>query len=190
MEIFSWFLSAVLIENVVLSRFLGTCPFLGVSKENKSALGMGLAVTIVICISSIISYLLYFYVLEKYNLEFMKTIVFILVIASLVQIIEMIIKKFFKTLYNTLGIYLPLITTNCAVLGMSQIVIDGTFTLYKVFLYSLFSGLGFLFVLIVFSNIRKKLESAPIIKSFKNVPIALICAGLMALIISRFSGVI
>lgn len=190
MEIISWFLSAILIQNVVLSRFLGTCPFLGVSKNKDSALGMGLAVTFVMTISSVISYLIYNFILVKYEIDFMKTIVFILVIASLVQIIEMIIRKFSKKLYDSLGIYLPLITTNCAVLGMSQIVIDPSFSFFKALIYSFASGIGFLLVLLVFSSIRSRIDNAPILKSFNGIPIALICAGLMALIISRFSGVI
>lgn len=190
MEIISWFLSAILIQNVVLSRFLGICPFLGVSKNKESAIGMGLAVTVVMTLSSIISYLIYNYLLVKFEITFMKTIVFILIIASFVQIIEMIIRKFSKKLYDNLGIYLALITTNCAVLGMSQIVIGETFTLFKTFIYSFASGIGFLLVLVIFSSIRSRIDTAPIIKSFKGVPIALITAALMSLILSRFAGVI
>jgi len=189
MEVISWILNAILIQNVILSRFLGTCPFLGVSKNKDSALGMGLAVTFVITIASCVSWLLYTYVLQAFELEYMKTIVFILVIASLVQIIEMFIKKFSPGLYRSLGIYLPLITTNCAVLGLSTIVIDGTYTFGKAFVYSCASGLGFLFVIYIFSTLRTRLEVAPVPKAFKGIPIALITACIMAMIVARFAGV-
>ena len=128
MQVLSWLIGAILIQNVILSRFFGTCPFLGVSKSKDSAVGMGLAVTFVMTMAATVSWLLYKYVLVAFDLVYMKTIVFILVIASLVQIIEMFIKKFSPSLYRALGIYLPLITTNCAVLGLSTIVTDGTYT--------------------------------------------------------------
>ncbi len=187
MNIFNWIISAILIENVVLVKFLGTCPFLGVSKDKKSALGMGLAVTLVITLSSLISWLLYKYLLVKFNLIYMKTIIYILVIASFVQILEMIIKKKFPSLHKSLGIYLPLITTNCAVLGVATIVSNYSFL--HALITSLGSGLGFLFVLYIFSTIRSKLQNSPIPSSFEGTPIALITASIMAMIIFRFAGV-
>lgn len=187
MNIFSWIISAILIENVILSRFLGTCPFLGVSKDKNSALGMGLAVVIVITLSSIISWIIYKYLLVKFDLLYLKTIIFILVIASFVQMLEMIMKKITPTLYKGLGIYLPLITTNCAVLGVASIV--SSYSFIKCLIVSFSSGIGFLFVIYIFSSIREKLDNAPISKNFKGIPIALITASIMAMIILRFSGV-
>ena len=189
MEVLSWLISAILIQNVILSRFFGTCPFLGVSKSKDSAVGMGLAVTFVMTMAAAVSWLLYNYVLVAFDLVYMKTIVFILVIASLVQIIEMFIKKFSPSLYRSLGIYLPLITTNCAVLGLATIVTDGTYSFLKALVYSFGSGIGFLFVIYIFSVLRQKMETSPIPEGFKGIPIALITACLMALIIARFAGV-
>ena len=179
----------ILVNNYVMCQFFGICPFLGVSKKFDTALGMGLAVTFVITISASVSWLLYTYVLVPFELTYMKTIVFILVIASLVQIIEMFIKKFSPSLYRALGIYLPLITTNCAVLGLSSIVIDGTYTFIHALIYSFASGLGFLFIIYIFSILRQKTEGAPVPEGFKGIPIALITACIMALIIARFAGV-
>lgn len=189
MKLISLAFSAFLIDNVVLSRFLGVCPFIGLSKNKKSSIGMGFAVTFVIFITSILAYLINKFILVKFEIEYLKTIIFILVIASIVQILEMIIKKYSKSLYNNLGLYLPLITTNCAVLGMSRILSDGSYLFYEVLIYSLFSGLGFLFVIYIFQSLRERLESFPLLKCFKGVPIALIVAGIMALIFSRFKGV-
>lgn len=187
MEVLSWIISAMLIQNVILSRFFGTCPFLGVSKSKDSAIGMGLAVTFVITMATCVSWLLYKYVLVVFELTYMKTIVFILVIASLVQIIEMVIKKFSPSLYRSLGIYLPLITTNCAVLGLSTLCVDYTFI--KALVYSFGSGLGFLFIIYIFSNLRQKMETSPIPEGFKGIPIALLTACIMAMIVARFAGV-
>ncbi|MBQ7276292.1 MAG: RnfABCDGE type electron transport complex subunit A [Bacilli bacterium] len=189
MQVLSWLIGAILIQNVILSRFFGTCPFLGVSKSKDSAVGMGLAVTFVMTMAATVSWLLYKYVLVAFDLVYMKTIVFILVIASLVQIIEMFIKKFSPSLYRALGIYLPLITTNCAVLGLSTIVTDGTYTFLKAIIYSFGSGIGFLFIIYIFSILRQKMETSPIPEGFKGIPIALITACLMAMIIARFAGV-
>ena len=187
MTIFNWIISGILLENVVLYKFLGTCPFLGVSKNRNNALGMGIAVTAVITISSIISWLIYKYILFKFNMLYMKTIIFILIIATLVQIIEMIIRKISPKLYKSLGIYLPLISTNCAVLGVATIVSNYSFL--HALISSFASGIGFLLVLYIFSSIRQKLESSPIPKSFKDLPIALVTASILAMIIFRFSGV-
>lgn len=182
--------TAMLIENVVLSQFFGICPFLGVSKKKSSAVGMGLAVTAVIVISSIVAWALYNFVLVKFDLVYLQTIVFILVIASLVQILEMFIKKVSPSLYKALGVFLPLITTNCAVLGTANAVISNQYDFPHMFVYSLFTGLGFLFVMFVFSGLREKIEKAPVPKGFKGAPIALIAASALAVIFARLGGII
>ncbi len=187
MTIFNWIITGILLENVILYKFLGTCPFLGVSKNKNNALGMGLAVTIVITLSSIISWLIYKYLLVKLDMIYMKTIIFILIIATFVQILEMVMKKIFPSLYKSLGIYLPLITTNCAVLGLATITSNYTF--FHMLISSFTSGIGFLLVLYIFSSIRQKLDISPVPKSFKDIPIALITASILAMIIFRFSGV-
>lgn len=182
--------TAMLIENVVLSQFFGICPFLGVSKKKSSAVGMGLAVTAVTVISSIVAWALYNFVLVKFELVYLQTIVFILVIASLVQILEMFIKKVSPSLYKALGVFLPLITTNCAVLGTANAVISNQYDFVSMFVYSLFTGLGFLFVMFVFSGLRERIEKAPVPKGFKGAPIALIAASALAVIFARLGGII
>lgn len=181
---------AMLIENVVLSQFFGICPFLGVSKKKSSAVGMGLAVIAVIVISSIVAWTLYNFVLVKFDLVYLQTIVFILVIASLVQILEMFIKKVSPSLYKALGVFLPLITTNCAVLGTANAVISNQYDFASMFVYSLFTGIGFLFVMFIFSGLREKIEKAPVPKAFKGAPIALIAASALAVIFARLGGII
>lgn len=187
MNILNWIINGILIQNIVLNKFLGTCPFLGVSKNKKSSLGMGLAVVLVIFISSLVTWFVYKYLLIEYDLIYMKTIIYILLIASLVQIIEMFIRKKVPNLYNNLGIYLPLITTNCAVLGVCNIISNYSFL--HALIFSLSSGVGFLLVLLIFSSIREKIEQNNIANSFSGLPISLIIAGIMSLILSRFSGV-
>lgn len=189
-EILTLAFSAILLQNVVLSRFLGICPFMGVSSKRESAIGMGLAVVFVITIASVTSWALYTYILAPFDMVYMRTIVFILVIASLVQIIEMFIKKVSPALYKGLGIYLPLITTNCAVLGMATIVATDEYTLLTSFIFSFSSAVGFLLVMYLFSTLREKMKNAPIPEGFKGVPIALITAGIMAMVFARFAGVI
>lgn len=189
-EILTLAFSAILLQNVVLSRFLGICPFMGVSSKRDSAVGMGLAVIFVITLSSVVSWVLYTYILKPFDIVYMRTIVFILVIASLVQIIEMFIKKVSPTLYKSLGIYLPLITTNCAVLGLATIVATDEYTFLSALIYSFASAVGFLFVMYIFSTLREKMKNAPILDGFKGVPIAMITAGIMAMIFARFAGVI
>lgn len=189
-DLVKWLISAILVENVILARFLGTCPFLGVSSKKSSAIGMGLAVTFIMTIASVVSWLLFKFVLQRYDMIYMDTIVFILVIASLVQIIEMLIKKVSPTLYRSLGIYLPLITTNCAILGMAQIVTGEQFSFMKTLIYSLGSGIGFLVVMFIFSSMRERLDTAPVPKAFKGIPIALIMAGIMAMLFGRLAGIV
>ena len=181
-------ISSMLIDNVVLSRFYGICPFLGVSKKVSSSLGMGVAVVFVILLATVICWPLYNYVLVPAGIPFLDTVVYILVIASLVQLVGLFIKKYSPSLYKTLGIYLPLITTNCAVLGVVQSNTD----LGSTFLASLANGIGtsvgFLLIIVVFSCIRARLESANIPKAFKGLPIALITAAIMAIAFMGLQG--
>lgn len=182
--------SAILLENVLLSQFLGVCSFLGVSKSRKNAVGMGLAVVAVIFIATIVTWLIYNFVLVKFDLVYLKTIIFILVIASLVQIIEIIIKKFLPSLYNALGIYLPLITTNCAVLGVSLKAVQNDLSFGMMLIYALGSGLGFLLVMFIFSSIREELDKRDVPKAMKGIPIALVVASILAIIFSRYVGIV
>lgn len=182
--------TAFIAENIILSQFLGICPFLGVSKKRSSALGMGFAVLFVMLISSIVTWALYKYVLEALSIEYMRTIVFILVIASLVQMVETFIKKVSPSLYKALGIYLPLITTNCAVLGVAILNISKDHAFGETVVYTTFIGLGFIFVMYIFSMLREKIDKAPVPKAFQGIPIALVVAAILAIIFSRFGGII
>lgn len=182
--------SSMLIDNVILSRFYGICPFLGVSKKTSSALGMGVAVFFVMIIASAVTWPIYNYILVPAGIAFMDIIVYILVIASLVQLVEMVIKKFSTPLYKSLGVYLPLITTNCAILGVAQGNTDSGFTFVQSMANAIGTGLGFALVLFVFSCIRVRLDSANVPKAFKGVPIALITGALMALAFMGLSGLI
>lgn len=188
MNLISLFIVSILTENVVLTKFLGICPFIGNSNKEKNAVMMGISVTGVVTISSLLTYLLYHYVLVPTDTTYLKTIVFILVIASMVQITELIIRNNFKKLHESLGIYLPLITTNCAVLGTVLLNINNEFTLLETLIFSLGSGIGFTLVIYIFSTIRERLETSNIPKPFKGTPIALITAAIMALIFSRYIG--
>ncbi|MEE0880615.1 MAG: RnfABCDGE type electron transport complex subunit A, partial [Turicibacter sp.] len=183
-------LNAFLVQNVILSQFFGICPFIGVSKKTESALGMGLAVTFIMVVSTIISWGINQHILVRYEMTYMRTITFILVISSLVQFVEMVIKKYSPSLYQLLGVYLPLITTNCAVLGIAVLAIDNQYDLIESIIFSLFSALGFTFVIYLFSMIREQLEQAPIPKCFKGVPIALITASIMSIIFMGFGGIV
>lgn len=182
--------SSMLIDNVILSRFYGICPFLGVSKKTSSALGMGVAVFFVMIIASAVTWPIYNYILVPAGIAFMDIIVYILVIASLVQLVEMVIKKFSTPLYKSLGVYLPLITTNCAILGVAQGNTDSGFTFVQSMANAIGTGLGFALVLFVFSCIRVRLDSANVPKAFKGVPIALITGALMALAFMGLNGLI
>ena len=183
-------LSYMLINNVLLMQFLGICPFLGVSKKLNNAVGMSLAVIFVMMMASAITYPLYFYILKPLEIEYLDTICFIVVIATLVQIVELVLKKFLKGLYKSLGIYLPLITTNCAILGVAQSNISSASNFFNAMTISLGTGLGFMLVMVLFSAIREKLESNDIPESFKGVPIALITAGILALAFMGLTGLI
>ncbi len=181
----SIFITSLLIENVVLTKFLGICSFLGTSNKEKNAIGMGLSVTFVVMVSTILTYLINKYILIPTNSTYLQTITFILVIACFVQITELIIKKCFKDIYDALGIYLPLITTNCAVFGIILLNINMNYNLIEALINALGSTLGFVLVIYIFSLNREKLEKNNITPSFKGIPIALITAGIMALIFMR-----
>lgn len=181
-------IGAILINNFVLKRFLGLCPFLGVSKQLDSAIGMGFAVVFVMTLASAVTFVIYHHVLEPFGIEYLRTIAFILVIASLVQFVEMVIEKTSPGLYDALGIYLPLITTNCAVLGVSVLNIVESYGFVETVVHGFTSGLGFTLALILMAGIRERLELAEIPESLKGVPIAFIVAGLMSIGFLGFSG--
>ena len=187
-DIFLIMFAAILTENFIFSRFYGICPFLGVSDKPSTALGMGMAVTFVMTLSSAATYAVYYLLLEPLGLEYLKTIAFILVIASLVQFIEMFLKKYIPTLYSSLGIYLPLITTNCAVLGAALVNIQdqNSFTESEVFGFA--SALGFTMAIVVFAGVRAKMQFSDPPKAFRGFPILLIAASLVAMAFSGFSG--
>ena len=196
-------LAAFITNNIVLDKSIGICPFLGVSKKTSSAVGMGIAVTFVLVVSSLITYAVYNYLLfnplliaknANWDLSYLKIIVFILVIAALVQTIEIILKKFSPTLYNAMGIYLPLITTNCAVMYTANFVITlrsaaGNPDFLQVFVHSLFVGLGFMLALVLMSGIRERLNKVEIAKPFKGFPIALLAAGIMSMAFIGLGGI-
>lgn len=183
------FIVAVFVNNVVLSQFLGICPFLGVSKKVSTATGMGAAVTFVLLLATMVTWLVQTYILVPLGLEFLQTIAFILVIATLVQMIEMIIKKISPALYQALGVFLPLITTNCCVLGVAILVIQKDFTYAESLMYAVSIGIGFLLAMVIFAGIREQLAktgSTP--RAMKGIPIALITAGILAMAFMGFSG--
>jgi Na+-translocating ferredoxin:NAD+ oxidoreductase subunit A len=190
MEYLLIIISAVLINNVVLAQTLGICPFLGVSNRVQTALGMAGAVTFVIVLSTMVTYLIQVYVLDKLGLAFMQTIIFILVIAALVQMVEIILKKISQPLYQALGIYLPLITTNCAVLGVAILVIKKNYNLFEGVIYGAATAIGFGLALIILAGIREQLELADIPKGMKGVPLSLVIAGILALAFMGFSGIV
>lgn len=184
------FVSSVFISNVVLTKFLGMCPLLGVSRKTSSAIGMGLAVIFVIFSSSIFTYVLYHQVLVPMHLEYMDLITFILIIAAFVQFVEMVLKKYSPALYKALGIYLPLITTNCVVLYVTLINITNEFSFVEMLVYSFATPLGFMLVLYIFSTIRERLDFADVPKYFKENPIALVVAAIMAAVFTSFAGLV
>ena len=183
-------LTSMIVKNVVLNQFLGMCPFLGVSRKTENAIGMGMAVLVVLTISAALAWILYTFVLVPLELTFLKTIAFIIVIASLVQLVEMVLKKFSPGLYKSLGIFLPLITTNCAVLGVALLNIQNGYNFLETLFYSIGAALGFLIVLVIFSSIRERLELTNVPKAFKGLPIALITASVMSVAFMGFIGVL
>jgi electron transport complex protein RnfA len=189
-ELIAIFLGMVLINNFILVRFLGLCPFFGVSKQLGSAISMGVAVTFVMTIASLATWLIYNYILVPFDIEFMHIVIFILVIATLVQIIELFIKKTNAQLYFAFGIYLPLITTNCAVLGITLIMVQQGYSLSGAMVAALGGGLGFTLVLAIMAGIRERLELANAPKAMKGLPIAFIIAALLGLAFSGFGGMV
>ena len=190
------FITAIFVNNIVLSQFLGICPFLGVSKKVDSALGMGAAVAFVLTLATIVTYLIQKYVLEAFGLEYLQTIAFILVIAALVQMVEIILKKSAPALYQALGVFLPLITTNCCILGVAILVAQGTYAtqglepnLLTGVVFAVSTALGFALALIVFAGIREQLSMMDVPKGMQGMSIALVTAGLLALAFMGFSGV-
>jgi len=182
--------SSVLSNNFIFSRFLGCCPFLGVSSKVETAAGMGMAVTFVMGLASLFTSLVYQYVLYPLGLTYLSTISFILIIASLVQFVEMFLKKSSPALYKSLGIYLPLITTNCAVLGVATINVSAQYDILSSVLNGVFSALGFLLAIVLMAGVRERLETSHIPETFKGFPIGLFTAGLMAVAFMGFSGLV
>ena len=189
MEYIGIIIVAIFVNNVVLAQFLGICPFLGVSKKVDTAIGMGAAVTFVLTIATIVTFLLQKGLLEPFGLQYLQTITFILVIASLVQMVEIIIKKVSPPLYQALGVFLPLITTNCVILGVAILVIQNDFTLLSSVVYAVATAAGYALALIIFSTIREQLALTKVPKAMQGVPIALITAGILAMAFMGFSGI-
>ncbi|NLX65331.1 MAG: electron transport complex subunit RsxA [Bacteroidales bacterium] len=189
MEIIGIIIVAIFVNNVVLSQFLGICPFLGVSKKVDTAIGMGLAVTFVLTIATIVTFLLQKGVLEPFGLEYLQTISFILVIAALVQMVEIVLKKISPSLYQALGVFLPLITTNCVILGVAILVIQKEYSLLESVIYAMSTAIGYAMALIIFSSIREQLALTKVPKAMKGIPLALITAGIMAMAFMGFSGI-
>ena len=189
MEYILIFISAIFVNNIVLSQFLGICPFLGVSKKIDTALGMGMAVAFVLTISTTVTFLVQKYVLDPLSLQYLQTITFVLVIAALVQMVEIVLKKVSPVLYQSLGIFLPLITTNCAVLGVAILVIQKDFSLIESIVYSVATALGFALALVVFAGLREQLSLVSVPKAMKGVAVVLVTAGLLSLAFMGFSGV-
>ena len=183
-------LTGILTENFVLSKFLGICPFLGVSKQTKSSLGMGIAVTFVMVFATVATYTIYYGVLVPLKIEYMQTVAFILIIALLVQLVEMAMKKYIPPLYKALGVYLPLITTNCAVLGVTILNIDNEYNFGDSIVNALSAGIGFLLVMLIFSGVRGRIERCNIPKALQGTPITLMAASIVSLAFIGFGGIV
>ncbi len=187
-EILLMMFTAVLVENFIFSRFYGCCPFLGVSGQPDTALGMGMAVTFVITLSSAVTWLVYDLLLVPFHLEYLQTVAFILVIAALVQFIEMFLRRYIPTLYASLGIYLPLITTNCAVLSSALLNIQNGYSLIESICFGFAAALGFTLAIVIFAGVRARLRTAEPPRAFRGFPLTLLAAGLLAMAFSGFSG--
>ena len=183
-------ISAVFVNNFVLARFLGICPFLGVSKKVETALGMGMAVIFVMAVASVVTWFIQYFVLIPFGIEYLQTIAFILVIASLVQLVEMVIQKTSPVLYQSLGIFLPLITTNCAVLGVAVLNIQKDYSFLESVVFALGAGLGFTLAMVLFAGLRERLDLCPVPKAFRGTAIALVTAGLLSLAFMGFAGLV
>lgn len=189
MEYILIFITAIFINNVVLSQFLGICPFLGVSKKISTASGMGMAVTFVLTLATIVTYLIQKFVLDPNNLGYLQTIAFILVIAALVQMVEIILKKVSPSLYQALGVFLPLITTNCCILGVAILVIQKDYNLLQGVVYAISTALGFYLAMVLFAGLREQMAMNKVPKAVEGMPLALITAGLLSMAFMGFSGV-
>ena len=183
-------ISAVFVNNFVLARFLGICPFLGVSKKVETALGMGMAVIFVMTVASVVTWFIQYLVLIPFGIEYLQTIAFILVIASLVQLVEMVIQKTSPVLYQSLGIFLPLITTNCAVLGVAVLNIQKSYTFLESVVFALGAGLGFTLAMVLFAGLRERTDLCPVPKAFRGTALALVTAGLLSLAFMGFAGLV
>ncbi len=189
-SIFVILVSSIFVNNFVLSRFLGICPFLGVSKQVDTAIGMGMAVTFVMTLAGVITYLVQKFILVQLNIEYLQIVAFILVIASLVQFVEIVLQKISPTLYQALGVFLPLITTNCAVLGLALLNIDDNLNLIQTIFRSMGAAIGFALAIVLFAGIREKIELSDVPKPFKGFPIALVTASLMSIAFLGFQGLV
>ena len=187
---FAIIIGSIFVNNVVLAQFLGICPFLGVSSKVETSMGMGAAVTFVMALSAVVTWLLQTYILVPLGIEYMQTIVFILVIAALVQMVEIVLKKVSPSLYQALGIFLPLITSNCAVLGVAILMIQKEFSLLQGLVYNVSTALGFALALVIFAGLRERIEFEEAPKAFQGVPIALITASILAMAFMGFSGLV
>ena len=188
MEYIIIFIAAVFVNNIVLSQFLGICPFLGVSKKVDTAIGMSTAVTFVLTIATIVTFLIQKYILDTFGLAYLQTIIFILIIATLVQMVEIVLKKVSPALYQALGVFLPLITTNCAILGVAILVIQKEYNLLQSIIFAVSTALGFALALIIFAGIREQLARTKVPTTMQGIPIALITAGILAMAFMGFSG--
>jgi len=189
-ELFLILISAVFVNNFVLARFLGICPFLGVSKKVETALGMGMAVTFVLTVATVVTWIVQYFILVPFGIEYLQTIAFILIIASLVQLVEMVIQKASPVLYQSLGIYLPLITTNCAVLGLAVLNIQKDYNFLEGIIFALGAALGFTLAMVLFAGLRERIDLCPVPKSFRGTAIALVTAGLLSLAFMGFAGLV
>jgi len=189
LNLFLIIITAIFVNNIVLAQFLGICPFLGVSKKTDTASGMGMAVTAVLVVATLVTYIIQKYVLDAFNLGYLQTIVFILVIASLVQMIEIILKHSMPALYQALGVFLPLITTNCCILGVTILVIQKDYDLLQGLVYSTATALGFWLAMVIFAGMREQLAMTDTPRAMRGTPLALITAGLLAMAFMGFSGV-
>ncbi|MFO7578410.1 MAG: electron transport complex subunit RsxA [Pelovirga sp.] len=183
-------ISAVFVNNFVLARFLGICPFLGVSKKVETAVGMGMAVIFVMTVASVVTWFIHYFILTAFSLEYLQTIAFILVIASLVQLVEMIVQKTSPVLYQSLGIFLPLITTNCAVLGVAVLNIQNSYDFIESVVFALGAGIGFTLAMVLFAGLRERIDLCPVPDCFRGTAIALITAGLLSLAFMGFAGLV
>ncbi len=184
------FVSAIFINNIILARFLGICPFLGVSKQTSTAIGMGAAVLFVMTVATIATYLIYHYILVPLEIIYLQTVAYILVIAFLVQVVEIVMKKVSPTLYTALGVFLPLITTNCAILGVAILVVQTDFTLMESIVFAIANAIGFTLAIVLFSSLRVYLENADLPPAMKGIPAALIVAGILSMAFMGFAGLV